>query len=375
MATLQEVYLGGVLVDYDVVDQSTSSLYKYILKVYTKDTGAHLATYIFQAEDATEKVTYTHHNLQGTTMKSISLYATENIPSIINTYDYIKFYSYLFGSNENYIDISDIRSGYNFSLEFDMYYSLVDSGAQYESFNFLGYFYDENLNQVGLSSGKISNIIDSDNYSVSFTVPEGARFFTLNLKSNDINVSRCNKVEFSIDNIQMTVAMSAVEAESKTMKAIQEQLKQQLDEEIKQTGFLERIWNGITELPGKIVTGIKEAIQDLFVPDAEAIASQKDKWEGLLADRFGAVYEAGTIAEDFAAAFVPGETQDMITFPATTFDLGEADFTFGGWEVDVIPDGFEGIIDTLKLIINIVCTLAFVNGLKNRFENVLDGDD
>lgn len=180
----------------------------------------------------------------------------------------------------------------------------------------------------------------------------------------------------------MQATLSAIEDNSKTMQSvttklnqISNKLEQNQQEEEKQTGLLQNLVTEVKELPGAIGNKIKEAVTDLFIPDAEAIVEQKDQWDELLADRFGAVYEAGSIASDIAEAFVPGETQQIISFPATTFDLAGAEFVFGGWEIDVVPDGFDFAIDTLKMIINIACTLLFVNALKNRFENTLDGDD
>jgi hypothetical protein len=126
-----------------------------------------------------------------------------------------------------------------------------------------------------------------------------------------------------------------------------------------------------------VVTGIPEAllngIQRLFIPDAESMAAQRDKWTGLLSDRFGAVYDSVALIDNIAGAFTLGATQTQIRFPLITIPFGDVNWEFGGWMVDVVPDGFQVLVDALKVGIDILCTLAFVNAMKHRLDRVLEG--
>ena len=140
------------------------------------------------------------------------------------------------------------------------------------------------------------------------------------------------------------------------------------------------IWNSILDLPERFVYHLKGGLQTLFVPSEDDIVDIKDKFTQLLDDRFGAVYDSAQIIDDFSNSFISqsqsamadGEGADgFVTFPAVTVNLAGADFTFGGYEVDLVPNKFDGIVDMLKMITNITCTLFFVNMLKRKLEGVL----
>lgn len=148
-------------------------------------------------------------------------------------------------------------------------------------------------------------------------------------------------------------------------------------------GWLKNLYDSITELPSKIANGIGEKltafgtwiidqIKGLFIPSEESIIELKTKFEELLRDRFGAVYDSADIIDDFASSFAYSDTDTSVTFPQVTVNLAGTNFTFGGWEVDVIPDRFEGIVDFLKLLVSMVATVLFVNALRKRLEDILE---
>lgn len=172
-----------------------------------------------------------------------------------------------------------------------------------------------------------------------------------------------------------------------------------LDAEDKTLGLLDtiisavqNIWNGITQLPSNIANSLKsffdnivnavvnlgttiiDGIKGLFIPSEEDITNMKDKWDTLLSDRFGALYQVAGLISDYAAAFKE-QNKNTITFPKISIPLGEANFEFGGWEVQVIPDGFDFLIEALKLITSIACTLLFINGLRDRYDKIMGGAD
>lgn len=132
-------------------------------------------------------------------------------------------------------------------------------------------------------------------------------------------------------------------------------------------GLLASLVQGIKELPDKILL----KIQSLFVPDAEDILEIKEKFESMLSDRFGLAYDAVEIVDNYASAFVYTESKSSISVPSVTVDLAGVPYTVGGWEVKLIPDGFESVVEVLKLIINVVCTGLFVNAVRKRFAEVI----
>ena len=170
--------------------------------------------------------------------------------------------------------------------------------------------------------------------------------------------------------------------------------------------WIKSIYQGIVDLPGKIAnlfsemfnwvlnaitslgnflgdcisnlgTFLIEGIKSLFVPSDEDFSDLSDKWDTLLHDRFGAIYESVDIVHDTYSTIITGSSggggSSSIRFPKTTINLSGTDFSFGGWNVDLVPDRFSFLVDSIKLIVNIVCTLLFVNGLKKRFENIVGG--
>lgn len=138
-------------------------------------------------------------------------------------------------------------------------------------------------------------------------------------------------------------------------------------------GWFQRLFDSILNLPNLLVEGIK----NLFLPSQENVNDFRNKMESLLRDRLGPAYEATEVIEDFAYSFgnSPATLDEnsapaTLDFPEFTVNLAGADFTIGGWEVQIIPDGFEDIVAILKTVVNMVCTLAFVNALRNRLEGV-----
>lgn len=174
------------------------------------------------------------------------------------------------------------------------------------------------------------------------------------------------KIEFLDTELQEV--QEGIYGVSNQVNELSEQIDSVGDKIDEGNSFLSDIVDGITSLPERIMDGIK----GLFVPDAEAMAEQQEKWDQLLADRFGLVYESIALIDDIAETFTSQNAQGQIEFPSVSVPLGDVTWEFGGWMVDVVPDGFEILIEALKKIIDILCTVAFVNAMKNRFERVLE---
>lgn len=123
----------------------------------------------------------------------------------------------------------------------------------------------------------------------------------------------------------------------------------------------------INNLPSIIVGKIETAFTGLFVPSEEKITSFKDDCQALIKSHFGAVYESVDYVIDFVKMFQNKEAIDVVDFPSITLNFSGTDFTFGGYTVDLIADEMEDVVKYLKWGISIICTLAVINSMKNRF--------
>lgn len=135
-------------------------------------------------------------------------------------------------------------------------------------------------------------------------------------------------------------------------------------------GFSNMI-KGITELPQKLWDLIGEGLKSLFVPSEDDMTAYKDKWDELLSSRFGALYQVGDIMVNSIANIRESDVTNTITFPEATINLAGTEFSFGGYDVKVVPDGFETIVEICKKIISIACTFLFFNGLRKRYDEVM----
>lgn len=133
------------------------------------------------------------------------------------------------------------------------------------------------------------------------------------------------------------------------------------------------VYDSIVALPAQLWQKISDGLKSLFIPSEDAMTGIKDDWDGLLASRFGAVYQAGDIMVDFASGFREQTASETITVPSVSVDLAGTDFTFGGYDVPIIPQGFDGIVSVLKGAIDIIATLAFVEGLRKKYDDIMRG--
>lgn len=136
--------------------------------------------------------------------------------------------------------------------------------------------------------------------------------------------------------------------------------------------WLGRLFDAILYIPNLIVDLILDGLSDLFVPTEEFLVSFRDKFDVLFSERFGAVYQSAVLVDDLYDGLTESDEQDSIHFPSTTLSFEDTDFTFGGYDVKVVPEGFEFLAEICKKAISIVCTILFVNGLKKRYEELID---
>lgn len=130
--------------------------------------------------------------------------------------------------------------------------------------------------------------------------------------------------------------------------------------------------NSILELPRKIWGFIEDGLKSLFIPSTESFQELKSNFDSLLADKLGALYEVGTIIFDFWENILIADERNAIDIPEVEIPIGsEKTFTFGGYSVPIVPEGFLPIALTSKLITSIIATFAYLNALKKKYEELL----
>lgn len=170
------------------------------------------------------------------------------------------------------------------------------------------------------------------------------------------------QIEEKLDSITST--MEGVQTELEETNSLLDDIKEGIG------GVVDKI----TSLPGEIWNTVSTGLTELFLPSEEALTDYKSDLEALLSDHFGAVWQTGDLIAEYFENFDAADPKETILFPEVTIDVG-APFTFGGWEVQVVPDGFDFLIESLKWIIDVICTLAVVNTLKERLSDILVGGE
>lgn len=130
--------------------------------------------------------------------------------------------------------------------------------------------------------------------------------------------------------------------------------------------------SSITELPSKIWEFIENGLKNLFIPSEESMVEIKTKWEETLEKKLGAVWQVVDITFGSWGNINASDLSNSIDFPEITIPLPDnAEFSFGGYEVQVVPNGFELIADICKMATGAFSTLLFINGLRNRYDEVM----
>lgn len=138
------------------------------------------------------------------------------------------------------------------------------------------------------------------------------------------------------------------------------------------TGLVNKITvvvNGILELPSKI----GEWLINLLVPTDEQKQDILDSAEQLLTDKFGGLFQASDIIHGIKDSIKYTDITNTITLPFVSLESVGIPFSFGGYEVKIVPDSMTLLVTACKRIISIVCTFAFINALKKRYDRVMEG--
>lgn len=136
--------------------------------------------------------------------------------------------------------------------------------------------------------------------------------------------------------------------------------------------WLESVWNSIKELPQQIWSYIENGLKSLFVPDDDFIVQFKTDMDTMLSEKLGAVYQVTSLLTSGWDRITANDQQNTVNIPEVTIPLPDNNsFSFGGYNVAIVPNGFEFIVDILKTVIGIVCTILCVNALRKKYDEVM----
>lgn len=154
-------------------------------------------------------------------------------------------------------------------------------------------------------------------------------------------------------------------------QTIIDQNNNQLNEDKKQheenKGFFNNIINTIKNLPSLIVDGFV----GLFVPSGEELNELLDNFKENITTKLGAIGDVLNLITDFFGNIDWTGTKNSLTFPEVKV-MGHT--LIEAQPVNVIPQGFEGIQNILKTLVDIILTLAFINMLKHKYEGFVGGN-
>lgn len=138
--------------------------------------------------------------------------------------------------------------------------------------------------------------------------------------------------------------------------------------------WFETLWLSILELP-EIIWGVfEDGLKSLFVPDEAYFDDTLERYEKLMASRLGAVWQVGTLLHDTWDGVLDSVETKTVDFPKVSINLPDGNnFSFGGYSVKIVPDGFDFLVESVKIIVGIISTLLFINGLRKIYDDIMEG--
>lgn len=145
--------------------------------------------------------------------------------------------------------------------------------------------------------------------------------------------------------------------------------------------------DSIVNLPSKIAAAIKgffdnviqalsdlgEFIKSIFIPSSDKIDDLFKELISFFEEKFGIIFQIEVIFKNFFNEINVNSKKEFIELPTLKINFGDSVFKFGGQTVRVIPQGFENIIIYLKNLINLICTVGFINTFKHKLEKFFGG--
>lgn len=195
---------------------------------------------------------------------------------MISQHEYDELYPLLYPfGRSNYIDVSNIRSGGSFEVSVTYDYNIQLTGTDTTT-NLIQHidFYDKDWRLISTTSS-VTTPFDVENGASStiktmVTVPEGACYMDMELITDPFAVSDVQLLDWRVSDMEMTLDMSDVEANSLMMSGIIDRLDILIQEAKEQNASLDEIIQLLQDVidnmgsAGSDQTEIKDLLEQLL---------------------------------------------------------------------------------------------------------------
>lgn len=340
----------------DVLDYFEYRLYDPSFSTYynLKNDSTYVTEYIFSYNDSSPILdSGKNYELKFTNLYYSAYIDSVSVPYYIDSPDSLTVYGI------------DSTGAYHYIEKYSMWQNLAKTG-----FDVLFDF---------APTKDISKIVIVAESSISNTLPNASNNFTIGITSYLGEFDGDDRFQFKLEyeteeeqyaKESVGLLDSIKNGISNLFSSILE-LPQKIWSYISQ-GF-ENLITKIIELPDRLWTTFQDGIYVLFVPDEGFFDDYKEDWDILLNEHLGCVYEVANMGvELFGNIVTPDDPYPYVSLPEVTIPLPDDEsFTFGGYEVLVVPEGFEFLAEAVQTIVGIVCVTLFVNGLYKRYEEFM----
>lgn len=221
---------------------------------------------------------------------------------------------------------------------------------------------------------KMYNDVPEFNLNASFT-EQSVRTVRLTIEFGAAKKSTSDgsQVRYPVLNFKSTLRWDGANVESEQVGEILDGVNQTNGLLSNVISTLGSVINAITDLPGKIIEGIK----GLFVPTQQDLEEINAKWNTLLEKKLGFVWQAGTevvnLASGVKGALEGGETYAFV-FPGISFPYdGDELVILSETPVDMDNAVMDVLRPVLCTITTIVCVTAFVNMAESMLMAIVSG--
>ena len=138
------------------------------------------------------------------------------------------------------------------------------------------------------------------------------------------------------------------------------------------SGFT-NVVNAITSLPGLIIDGIK----NLFIPSEDDLTALQTKYEDMLEQKLGFIWQAGTVLTDFANTIISGFTSGgeyAFEFPGISVSLPSGSYTIVEAQSVSMDNAFFDVVRPVAGTgVSIIAVIGFVRIAEHMLTAVVSG--
>ena len=237
--------------------------------------------------------------------------------------------------------------------------------------------YNSNKEFLGRTGANYSGLVTIDSTSFASGTAQGSgdiayiRITSYNPREGDI--TQVNDLK-----TMLNVGSTALDYEEYGKEICTNKLDEQVETSKGILGTLKSVFTSIVELPGKIVNLLVDGLKSLFVPDSEEMNELINNFKNTMSEKLGVIYQAGDLIIDIFQKIIDDTSPEnaCLTFPRLKLPevdqaiIEETDFCF-----NTITDEIPILLTTIRGATGIFITLSFINMLKKKYDDFINGGD